>query len=82
MKVMKVNSNMNNNVTLCASATVLALTFNDIYLIIVGISILVSTIIAIVNAIKSNKEITIDKTTQEQLKKIDEELSKSEKENK
>ena len=67
---------MNNNTTCLIAATTLALTFNDIYLIIVGISILVSTIIAIINAIKSNKSITIDKTTQEQLKSIDEQLNK------
>ena len=67
---------MNNNTTCLFAATTLALTFNDIYLIIVGISILVSTIIAIINAIKSNKSITIDKSTQDQLKQIDEQLNK------
>lgn len=67
---------MNNDITLCASASILALTFNDIYLIIVGISILVSTILAIFNAIKSNKNITIDKSVQEQLKDIDAAISK------
>ncbi len=67
---------MNNNTTCLFAASTLALTFNDIYLIIVGISILVSTIIAIINAIKSNKSITIDKSTQEQLKSIDEQLNK------
>ena len=67
---------MNNNTTCLFAATTLALTFNDIYLIIVGISILVSTIIAIINAIKSNKSIAIDKTTQDQLKQIDEQLNK------
>lgn len=66
---------MNNNTTLCASATLLALTFNDIYLIIVGISILVSTIIAIINAIKSNKTISIDKDVQDKLKGIDDQLN-------
>ena len=69
---------MNNNTTCLFAATTLALTFNDIYLIIVGISILVSTIIAIINAIKSNKSITIDKTAQDQLKSIDEQLNKDE----
>ena len=69
---------MNNNTTCLFAATTLALTFNDIYLIIVGISILVSTIIAIINAIKSNKSITIDKSTQDQLKSIDEQLNKDE----
>ena len=73
---------MNNNTTCLFAASTLALTFNDIYLIIVGISILVSTIIAIINAIKSNKSITIDKTTQEQLKSIDEQLNKDETTNK
>ena len=68
--------NTSNNVTLMASASLAALTFNDIYLIIVGISILVSTVIAIINAIKSNKTITIDKATQDQLKSIDEQLNK------
>ena len=68
--------NTSNNVTLMASASLAALTFNDVYLIIVGISILVSTIIAIINAIKSNKSITIDKSTQDQLKSIDEQLNK------
>ena len=67
---------MNNNTTCLFAASTLALTFNDIYLIIVGISILVSTIIAIINAIKSNKSITIDKSTQDQLKSIDEQLNK------
>ena len=67
---------MNNNTTCLFAASTLALTFNDIYLIIVGISILVSTVIAIINAIKSNKTITIDKSTQEQLKDIDEQLNK------
>ena len=67
---------MNNNTACLFAATTLALTFNDIYLIIVGISILVSTIIAIINAIKSNKSITIDKSTQNQLKSIDEQLNK------
>ena len=67
---------MNNNTTCLFAASTLALTFNDIYLIIVGISILVSTIIAIINAIKSNKSITIDKSTQDQLKQIDEQLNK------
>lgn len=65
-----------NNVTLTACASLAALTFNDIYLIIVGISILVSTVIAIINAIKSNKSITVDKSVQEQLKDIDEQLNK------
>ena len=66
---------MNNNTTCLFAASTLALTFNDIYLIIVGISILVSTILAIINAIKSNKTITIDKSTQDQLKQIDEQLN-------
>ena len=66
---------MNNNTTLLACASLTALTFNDVYLIIVGISILVSTIIAVINAIKSNKTITIDKTTQDQLKDIDKQLN-------
>ncbi len=66
---------MNNNITLCASASILALTFNDIYLIIVGVSILVSSVIAIINAIKSNKNISIDKSVQEQLKDIDKQLN-------
>ena len=65
-----------NNVTLTACASLAALTFNDIYLIIVGISILVSTIIAIINAVKSNKSITVDKSVQDQLKSIDEQLNK------
>ncbi len=65
---------MNNNLTICAGATLIALSFNDIYLIIVGISILVSTIIAIINAIKSNRSISIDKDVQEKLKEIDKEL--------
>lgn len=69
---------MNNNVTLTACASLAALTFNDIYLIIVGISILVSTIIAIINAIKSNKSITVDKSVQDQLKDIDEQLKSKE----
>lgn len=68
----------NNNVTLTACASLAALTFNDIYLIIVGISILVSTIIAIINAIKSNKSITVDKSVQDQLKDIDEQLKSKE----
>ena len=67
---------MNNNTTCLFAASTLALTFNDIYLIIVGISILVSTILAIINAIKSNNSITIDKSTQDQLKSIDEQLNK------
>ena len=67
---------MNNNTTCLFAASTLALTFNDIYLIIVGISILVSTIIAIINAIKSNKSISIDKTTQNTLKDIDSQLNK------
>lgn len=71
-----------SEVTLFACASLTALTFNDIYLIIVGISILVSTIIAIVNAIKANKSIDIDKTTQEELKKIDEELKENHKDEK
>ena len=66
---------MNNNTTLLACASLTALTFNDIYLIIVGVSILVSTIIAVINAIKSNKTITIDKSTQDQLKDIDKQLN-------
>ena len=71
---------MNNNTTLLACASLTALTFNDVYLIIVGVSILVSTIIAVINAIKSNKTITIDKTTQDQLKDIDEQLKSKDKE--
>ena len=67
---------MNNQITLFASTTVLALTFNDVYLIIVGISILVSTIIAVINAVKSGKQINIDKSTQDQLKDIDKQLNK------
>ena len=66
---------MNNNTTLLACASLTALTFNDIYLIIVGVSILVSTIIAVINAIKSNKTITIDKEVQKQLEEIDEQLN-------
>ena len=67
---------MNNNTTCLFAASTLALTFNDIYLIIVGISILVSTIIAIINAIKSGKTVSIDKTTQDTLKDIDSQLNK------
>ena len=67
---------MNNNTTCLFAASTLALTFNDIYLIIVGISILVSTIIAIINAIKSGKSVSIDKTTQDTLKDIDSQLNK------
>lgn len=67
---------MNNNTTCLFAASTLALTFNDIYLIIVGVSILVSTIIAIINAVKAGKSVTIDKTTQETLKDIDEQLEK------
>ena len=70
---------MNNNTTLLACASLTALTFNDIYLIIVGVSILVSTIIAVINAIKSNKTITIDKEVQKQLEEIDEQLNKDNK---
>ena len=71
---------MNNNTTLLACASLTALTFNDVYLIIVGVSILVSTIIAVINAVKSNKTITIDKTTQDQLKDIDKQLNNKDKE--
>ena len=71
---------MNNTTTLLACASLTALTFNDVYLIIVGVSILVSTIIAVINAIKSNKTITIDKTTQDQLKDIDAQLKSKESE--
>lgn len=67
---------MNNNTTCLFAASTLALTFNDIYLIIVGVSILVSTILAIINAIKTNKSISIDKTTQDALKDIDSQLNK------
>ena len=70
---------MNNNTTLLACASLTALTFNDIYLIIVGISILVSTIIAVINAIKQGKNITIDSTTKKQLEDIDNELNKDNK---
>ena len=70
---------MNNNTTLLACASLTALTFNDIYLIIVGVSILVSTIIAVINAIKSNKTITVDKEVQKQLEEIDEQLNKDNK---
>ena len=70
---------MNNNTTLMASTTLAFIGFNEIYLIIVGISILVSTIIAIINAIKSGKTPTIDKTTQDQLKDIDEQLNNKDK---
>ena len=70
---------MQNQITLFASTTVLALTFNDVYLIIVGISILVSTIIAVINAVKSGKQINIDKSTQDQLKDIDEQLNNKDK---
>ena len=71
---------MQNQITLFASTTVLALTFNDVYLIIVGVSILVSTIIAIINAVKSGKQINIDKSTQDQLKDIDKQLNNKDKE--
>lgn len=73
---------MNNNTTttLFACASLATITFNDIYLIIVGISILVSTILTVINALKSNKTIDIDKTTQDTLKDIDTELSKKDKE--
>ena len=64
-----------NNTTLLACASLTALTFNDIYLIIVGISILVSTIIAVINAIKQGKNITIDPDTKKQLEDIDKELN-------
>ena len=70
---------MNNNTTLLACASLTALTFNDVYLIIVGVSILVSTIIAIINAIKSGKQINIDKSTQDQLKDIDKQLNNKDK---
>ena len=70
---------MNNNTTLLACASLTALTFNDVYLIIVGISILVSTIIAVINAVKSGKQINIDKSTQDQLKDIDEQLNNKDK---
>ena len=65
-----------NNTTLLACASLTALTFNDIYLIIVGVSILVSTIIAVINAIKQGKNITIDPNTKKQLEDIDNELNK------
>ena len=71
---------MNNNTTLLACASLTALTFNDVYLIIVGVSILVSTIIAVINAVKSGKQINIDKSTQDQLKDIDEQLNNKDKE--
>ena len=69
---------MSNNTTLLACASLTALTFNDIYLIIVGISILVSTIIAVINAIKQGKNITIDSTTKKQLEDIDDQLNNKE----
>ena len=69
---------MNNNTTLLACASLTALTFNDIYLIIVGISILVSTIIAIINAVKQGKNITIDSNIKEQLEDIDDQLNNKE----
>ena len=65
-----------NNTTLLACASLTALTFNDIYMIIVGVSILVSTIIAVINAIKQGKNITIDPNTKKQLEDIDNELNK------
>ena len=70
---------MNNNTTLMASTTLAFIGFNEIYLIIVGISILVSTIIAVINAIKSNKTITVDKEVQKQLEDIDKQLNKDNK---
>ena len=48
----------------------------DIYLIIVAAGILISSILGIYNAVKSNQKPTIDNTTADSLKKIDEELKK------
>lgn len=51
----------------------------DIYLIIVAAGILISSIISIYNAVKSNQKPTIDQTTADSLKKIDEELKNKDK---
>ena len=51
----------------------------DIYLIIVAAGILISSILGIYNAVKSNQKPTIDNTTADSLKKIDEELKNKDK---
>ena len=54
----------------------------DIYLIIVAAGILISSILGIYNAVKSNQKPTIDNTTADSLKKIDEELKDQNDDNK
>ena len=60
------------------ASSVIFLNFStyDIYLIIVAAGILISSILGIYNAVKSNQKPTIDNTTADSLKKIDEELKK------
>ena len=54
----------------------------DIYLIIVAAGILISSFLGIYNAVKSNQKPTIDNTTADSLKKIDEELKSKNNDNK
>lgn len=74
---------MNNETSLFGSAAILAVgavTINDIYLIIVASGILVSSIISIINAIRNNKNVQIDSTVYDQLKEIQDQLDKNQKE--
>lgn len=52
----------------------------DVYLIVVAAGILISSIIAVYNAVKSNKNVTIDSSTLQQLKEIDEKLKENKEE--
>lgn len=73
---------MNNNTSLFGSAAILAvggITINDIYLIIVAFGILVSAIISIINAIRSNNKVQVDSTVYDQLKEIQDKLDEEEK---
>ena len=64
-----------------ASSTIfLNVSTYDVYLIIVAAGILISSVLGIYNAVKSNQKPTIDNTTVDELKKIDEELKNKDKE--
>ena len=70
---------MNNNYNAClfASSTFyFTFSFQDIYYIIVGIGILISAVISLIQCIKSSKSVKIDKDTEDTLKDIDDKIKR------
>lgn len=72
-----------NNTNLFGSALVLSvgITVNDIYLLIVATGILISSVIAIINAVKDSKKVEVDNDALAQLKEIQRQLDEKKDDN-